>query len=94
MIFYFQCFFKGKKFLGLIFNIFLNCYITLIFLKKYLQLKKLSLEWIKVFHDSSAVEQLTVNQLVAGSIPARGARSFFNYRNHWLLIILDNVELR
>ena len=26
-----------------------------------------------VIRDSSAVEQLTVNQLVAGSIPARGA---------------------
>ena len=30
-----------------------------------------------MFLDSSAVEQLTVNQLVAGSNPARGAISFF-----------------
>ena len=28
-----------------------------------------------IFRDSSAVEQLTVNQLVVGSIPTRGANS-------------------
>jgi hypothetical protein len=30
-----------------------------------------------LFPDSSAVEQLTVNQLVRGSIPRQGAISFF-----------------
>ena len=32
---------------------------------------------IWIFLDSSAVEQLTVNQLVAGSNPARGATNHF-----------------
>jgi hypothetical protein len=31
-----------------------------------------------LFPDSSAVEQLTVNQLVRGSIPRQGAISFFS----------------
>ena len=34
-----------------------------------------SISYTAVFLGSSAVEQLTVNQLVAGSIPARGAIS-------------------
>ena len=37
-----------------------------------------------LFHDSTAVVQLTVNQLVPGSIPGRGARvGVRNYISSW-----------
>lgn len=48
----------------------------LIYLKYLLQLFCFARLYFnnQIFRDSSMVEQLTVNQLVAGSNPARGAR--------------------
>lgn len=49
---------------------------TAMFIEKLVEIIFVKIE-NKIFRGSSAVEQLAVNQLVAGSIPAHGARIIF-----------------